>query len=104
MIRNLTPHPIRIIGGQVYAPDSAGPARVAVTLQPAGALGDGTPLVRATYGEIQGLPPPVTGTSLIVSRAIAAASPGRGDLLVPGDLVRDASGNVIGCRALEIAP
>ena len=100
-VRNLTPHAVAIAGGVTYAPDPAGPARVTATFAGADRLGDGTPLLRAAYGPVQGLPAAEPGTWLIVSRAVAAACPGRGDLLVPADLVRDAAGAVVGCRGLE---
>jgi hypothetical protein len=36
----------------------------------------------------------------IVSQLVKSALPSRNDLLVPAEVVRDASGNIIGCRSL----
>ena len=51
--------------------------------------------------EIVGLPEPEEDVILIVAKAVADASPaGRGDLMSPGRLLRDAEGRVIGCDGL----
>jgi hypothetical protein len=76
-------------------------ARVVASSAPAGDV-DGLPAVRRTWGALTGLPVPVEGVYLLVA-ALVAAHPdaaGRGDLLTPGDLVRDAVGQPIGCRGL----
>lgn len=122
-IKNFTPHAVRVLAADgselAVIPPSGQVARVSVTLAPAGEI-DGLPLVRGTYGEVTGLPdssglPDESSTwpaaTWIVSRVVAEAlrgqnlDGGRGDwhprLLVPADLVRDASGAVVGCRALE---
>jgi len=61
---------------------------------------DGVPLVRQYHGRTV-LPEERPGTWYIVSTLVAAAHPGRRDLLVPTDLVRSADGTVVGCRALD---
>ena len=38
----------------------------------------------------------------IVSQLIKSAFPERNDLLVPAEVVRDSSGNIVGCRSLGI--
>lgn len=48
-----------------------------------------------------GLPSPQEGTIYIVSRAVASSFTERTDLVFPDDLVRDSSGNVVGCRRLS---
>ena len=48
---------------------------------------------------VDGLPGKVSGTAYLVSRVLAAAVP-RDDLYFPLDEVRDATGRIIGCRAL----
>lgn len=50
--------------------------------------------------QIHTLPDERAGVIYIVSGMVLAASVGRGDLLAPGDLVRDAQGRVIGCKSL----
>ena len=59
-------------------------------------------LTRQTFGEVVDLPEPEKDVMLIVSRLVASACPDRSDLLVPGPLVRDSEGEVIGCRGLSI--
>jgi hypothetical protein len=58
------------------------------------------PTSRTVFGDPQGLPEFVAGTWYIVSQIVKSALPGRTDLLVPAEVVRDASGNIIGCRSL----
>ena len=83
-------------------PDPAGPARVAVAEAPAGHH-DGIPLSRPSHGEVTGLPEPVPGVLLIVSRTVQQASP-REDLVVPTGLIRDEAGRLIGCTSLGLPP
>ena len=126
MLINLTPHTIRIMDGDLLLEiASSGNARVQSAPETVGTIGPGLPLVRVVYGEVTGLPAEDEGCAgcgssepnafceachsghvvparYIVSRAVAAACPDRRDLLVPYDLVRDASGQILGCRALEV--
>lgn len=104
---NTTPHAIEVLAedGTIIAtyPGAWRPARVRVERSAPDQLitRQGTlPIVTERYGEVTDLPSPAIGVRLIVSRSIAAASPARDDLLVPTDLIRDASGAVVGCRAL----
>jgi hypothetical protein len=60
------------------------------------------PLLRGTYGDVTGLPEPAPDTIYIVSAMVRMALPDRKDLASPAGLVRDASGNITGCEALEI--
>ena len=97
---NLTPHSVKLVTPEgVVEFTSAGVARVSSTQEEIGRV-VGTPLVRATFGEVTGLPEPVEGTLFIVSGMVRAALPGRGDLVSPGDLVRDEAGAVVGCKSL----
>lgn len=57
-------------------------------------------VTRQTLGHVQGLPDPIPGTYFIVSRLVASATK-REDLLVPGSLIRDDQGKVIGCKGLS---
>lgn len=58
------------------------------------------PITSTKFGEVEGLPEPEEGTIYIVSNLVAQAVPDRKDVFFPDDLVRDANGNIIGCRAL----
>lgn len=58
------------------------------------------PLMSVQYGEVEHLPPARPGVIYIVSQLVVRACPERTDLLFPTDLVRDAAGSIIGCRAL----
>lgn len=51
-------------------------------------------------GEVVGLPGRSPGMLYLVSTMVADAASYRDDLVVPGDLVRDEAGKVIGCRGL----
>lgn len=103
-IINLTPHAITVLGqnGEVIlaiAP-SGQVARVSQTREIVGSI-NGIPVYRSKYGAVTGLPESVDGVALIVSALVRLASPGRADVYSPGELVRDASGQPIGCRGLE---
>ena len=63
---------------------------------------DGVTITRQVLGGVTGLPPRQEGIRFIVSRLVASAAPGREDLLIPGPLVRDEKGVVIGCRGLSV--
>lgn len=58
------------------------------------------PITKSKFGEVEGLPEPQEGMIYIVSNLVAQAVPHREDVFFPDDLVRDANGNIIGCRAL----
>ena len=102
-IVNLTPHPITLIRdgqeNQVLLP-AGKPARVSSSLAITGTFDD-MPIVQQSLGDVVDLPPTTKDTLLIVSRMVMTACPNRSDLVCPADLVRDASGNIIGCKALE---
>ena len=67
MIINMTPHAIRETRtGAVYSPDG-GVARVTVSYVETGRKVGGAPVSVATYGAVEGLPPPAAGTVYIVS-------------------------------------
>lgn len=104
---NATPHPISIYSG----------GETPLVLSPSGTVArvvlrtfDGPVLmvrghdidvvdVRRTGGEVSGLPEPLDGGFVVVSRMVAEALPDRVDLLVPHELVRD-EGRVVGCQSL----
>ena len=115
---NCTPHDVDIYtpydcyqkGGQLYLredeiefpqpfltyPAAKEPARVTFLQKPAGMV-DGIPVFRWVPDEIVNLPGPKPDTYYIVSKMLAKACPERKDLIFPGTLVRDESGDVVGC-------
>jgi hypothetical protein len=99
---NLTPHTVSLHNdfGILEMP-SVGVARVSSTQEELGRV-VAIPLVRATFGEVTGLPDPVVGTLYIVSAMVRAALPGRTDLASPGDPVRNEAGQTIGAKSLIV--
>lgn len=113
-LRNLTPHAVTI--GEVTIQPSGTIARATEESTPAGELcchiGPAygsvmtyVPITTTRYTGLVDLPEPAPGVYLIVSMVIppVVRSRGRwtGDLLTPGQQVRDAAGRVIGCRSLD---
>ena len=105
---NLTPHTVSIHGadGAVVALPSAGLARVSETRTTRAPIvlptGEVIPVTTPTFGEVTGLPDASEGVVLVVSALVRAALPDRGDLASPGNLVRDAGGNPLGCQGLSM--
>jgi hypothetical protein len=98
---NLTPHAINEMAtGTTFAP-SGTVARVNQTLTPAGDVA-GVPTFRRDFGEVVDLPAPQPGTVYIVSALVADACPDRGDLVSPGELVRNDAGQPVGCRGFIV--
>jgi hypothetical protein len=109
VIRNLTPHPVRLYAPEredgsddldewllETIPPEPTPARLA-TIE----LGEGVRSVMVEFGHAENLPPQRDGVHYIVSLVVAlAVAHRREDLLVPYREVRNSSGTVIGCRAL----
>lgn len=106
---NLTPHALNVLdldGSRllVLEPEVT-PARVTAKYIEVGPLtieGATVPLTKVEYGQVTGLPAPDIDRMYVVSMMVANAvwSPERHDLLVPGDLVRDEKGFIIGCKGL----
>ena len=97
---NLTPHVLNVVGGPSLPPSGA-VARCASTTVEAGVV-DGVALYRVQFGAVQGLPEPVEGTIYVVSALVRGAVPTRLDVASPGELVRGADGQPVGCRGLAI--
>lgn len=97
---NLTPHSITVVGFAPI-PASGNVARVSTTSASAGNVA-GLPLSSQATGEVTGLPEAEPGTMLIVSTQVRLALPGRKDLVSPGELVRDSSGQPVGCTTLVV--
>jgi hypothetical protein len=104
-IKNCTPHPVNIEGEDGKArtfPKSDAPARVSVKKEQVGSL-LGISVSRETFGNVIDLPEEQDGTFLIVSRMVEAALPDRHELVVPGDLIRNEKGQIVGARGV-VAP
>jgi len=105
-IINCTPHELKLFrpdGSVVTIPKPSGPAaRVAATNTVVGEV-DGIPLFRTVFGAVENLPAEEAGVIVVVSALVRAACPARTDLASPGELVRDAGGNVTGARGLVVA-
>jgi len=113
-IKNFTPHAINYIApcGEQVTFSSSGVARVSAISESAGSYGlDGhvsetgqtiVRLISQSFGKVEGLPDEESGVRYIVSRLVKSALPEREDLIVPADLIRDASGQITGCRAFEV--
>lgn len=105
---NATPHPLSIQlvdGTYLDLPKGEGPyiprllterTHVETILVPAGYVR----VMKTVFGQVFDLPPPEAGTLFIVSALVAENCPQRGDLRAPGELVRNATGQVIGCMGL----
>ena len=103
IIKNLTPHVVNICDENckvIRVIESEGIARCQATITTTGAI-DGIPLSSTIFGAVCDLPKEEDGVFFIVSRLVMSASPNRKDLLVPNELVRDESNNIIGCKSLS---
>ncbi len=104
-LKNLTPHNVVIINEstKIVIP-SDGIARVTETKTASTSIDvDGVVIetFKSSFGEVENLPPQEDGVMVIVSALVASAAKGRDDLLVPGELVRDDGGNIVGCKSLR---
>ncbi len=104
LLINLTPHKVQnVLTGEVFAEptNTSLVARVSMEVQE---VAPG--FFSATYGPVTGLPPQEQGVLLIVSAMVRTSPEGllRSDLLSPGDLVRDADGNPVGCKGFNVNP
>lgn len=109
---NLTPHKITIIGSDGKTMCEIVPsgtiARAASIIVDDGTV-DGVPIVRTTFGQVEGLPEPEPTKEImyIVSSLTVSAARRSGrttdDLLIPGRMVRDEEGVILGCQALSRA-
>ena len=102
-IINLTPHDLNIVandGSTVTINRSGNIARVAQTELVSATINE-FDVTSIEYGAVENLPAEKDGVYYVVSRMVASAVPGRSDLLVPGPLVRDDEGRVIGARGFS---
>jgi len=130
MIINKTPHPVNIIGGTTFPACPKNELIRLLSETVVDTPINGVPTSITIFGEPEGLPEsgvfcPSCGQTTsgrfwnrdwstcdhcdsdiletvyyIVSQLVKSACPGRDDLLVPAEVVRDNSGNIIGCRSL----
>lgn len=105
---NLTPHAITIRatdGTEVTIPPSGIVARVSTTEEVVGTCAiTGAPIVRRTFGEVQGLPE--EGTPCLVSALVLAAVPGRPGVYAPDTgptAIRGQDGQIIAVTRLVAA-
>ena len=105
-LRNFTPHNVVIVineSTKIVIP-SDGIARVTETKTASTSIDVDGAIIEtfiSSFGEVENLPPQEEGVMLIVSALAADAAKGRDDLLVPGELVRDDGGNIVGCKSLR---
>ena len=101
---NLTPHAITLLEAgcdyRVLAP-SGQVARCSTSSVQVGVFDD-VPLFRTVGGAVTGLPDPQSDTMYIVSALVRLAVPDRTDVASPGELVRNADGQPIGCHGLVV--
>ena len=105
ILRNLTAHPVMIVGERdsIVLPASSSPPRISDEIaRSTSVVVDQVhiPVCDVAAGTVSGLPEPQDGVLFVVPRIVAAACPDRTDLVIPFDDVRDHAGRVIGCRAL----
>ena len=107
-IVNLTPHALNLM--------PAGPDGPVVTIPPSGQVArcaayrmqvdtvtvDGitVPVNQTHFGSVFDLPDPQPDTIYVVSAMVAQAVPGRRDVYIVDNAVRDDQGRIIGARAL----
>lgn len=103
---NLTPHDVTVFAGDTPIASWLASGTFARIVEEVSAPTDMdtdqglVPVSLVRYADtVDGLTGKVSGTAYLVSRVLAAAVP-RDDLYFPLDEVRDATGRIIGCRAL----
>jgi hypothetical protein len=107
-IINLTPHALQLMpsgptGPVVTIPPSGLVARCATSRVQVGTVtvdGISVPVNQTRFGQVSDLPDPQPDTIFVVSALVAQAVPGRQDVFIVDDTVRDDQGRIIGCRAL----
>ena len=102
MIKNCTPHKISVYVDDTMLefPSCGIVPRCEQHEEVIGKI-DNLPITKQISGEVTDLPEQEDAVYLIVSRLVATACPHRSDLLIPGPLVRDGDGKVVGCYGLS---
>src|SRR5690554_2207037 len=107
-IVNLTPHTLCLMpagptGPVVTIPPSGQVARCAVDREQVDTVtveGVTVPVNQTQFGAVSDLPAPRPDTVYVVSALVAQRVPGRRDVYIMDDAVRDDQGRIIGARAL----
>jgi len=96
---NMTPHALTVhcADGTIREFPSQGTARVSQRDVLSDVV-DGIEIFKTEMGNVVGLPDPVDGVFIVVSRVVAAACGERQDILVPGPFLRDGEGRITGCH------
>lgn len=108
VIKNMTPHSISILDDEnqiICEFEPVGLVRAKAFSEKVGEL-SGIPLVKTSFGELNGLPEYQEGVYYIVSAIAANAAMAEGrrvdDLLLVSDTVRNEQGQIIGCRKFAV--
>lgn len=101
-IRNLTPHILNIVAadGIVVNIEPSGIVPRISSSQEIVEVINGINVSHEVLGDVIDLPAPEEGVVFVVSRLVASAVKGRNDILVPGNLLRNDQGQVIGANGL----
>lgn len=102
-MKNYTPHVINFVdanGNSLFNLEPTGVVPRVEFEEEEALVAEGIPVFTTQARRVIDLPRPC-GEWIIVSRVVAAQCRDRGDLLIPGSLVRDEAGRVIGCRRLD---
>ena len=102
-IINLTPHVVNV-GTLAFKPEPK-PARVESVVTEIGSVTTEEGIVHIVethYGLVEHLPPKTPDVFYIVSRLVKDRLQDRDDVLVPGELNRDESGRITGCKNLSL--
>lgn len=102
-IINLTPHKVTIVNNDNTIKAEFESQGIARCYQQTTIVGNinGINITSTVFGDVTDLPDEKPNTFFIVSRLVLnACKDTRSDLLVPNELIRDANGNIIGCKSL----
>ncbi len=100
---NLTPHDVNIQnldGTMMVIPPDGTVARLPMHSEVKQIL-NGVEFRKSTKGTAN-VPDPVSGVIWIVSAMVRESFPDRKDMVSPGELIRDAKGNPVGCKWFEM--
>ena len=105
-IINATPHPVMVVdkdGNVLHTlpPRAAGPVRLKSWTERVAEI-DGVPTSKTISVQVENLAEEVEGVYYVVSQLVKSALPQRADLLVPAEVLRDASGTILGCQSLGV--
>jgi hypothetical protein len=100
---NTTPHSItETTSGITFPKDPNCQLRINVTSRLINTTSEGIPLYAKSYGQLENEPPVLENTYYITSLLVKQAYSHRVDFITPGELLRDASGQPIGCEGFAL--